>query len=94
MRENISRLVAVALALICFASASVAQDEGKYKELPNFHRVNENLYRGAQPKQGGIERLAHLGIKTIINLRDDDNRAHAEETEVRAWIALLQCANR
>jgi uncharacterized protein (TIGR01244 family) len=84
MREDISRFVAVAVALICFASVSVAQDATKHEELPNFHQVNETLYRGAQPKQGGIQRLADLGIKTIVNLRDDDNRARAEEAEARA----------
>ncbi len=84
MRENISWFITVAAALICFASVSVAQNEAEYKELPNFHQVNGNLYRGAQPKHGGIQRLAQLGIKTIINLRGDDNHARDEEAEARA----------
>lgn len=83
MSEKIRWFVAVVVAVICCASVSVAQ-EAKYGELPNFHQVNENLYRGAQPKSGGIQRLAQLGIKTIVNLRDDDNRARAEETEAQA----------
>jgi tyrosine-protein phosphatase SIW14 len=84
MTEKTRWLLAVAAAVICCATVSVGQDEPKYAELPNFHRVNENLYRGAQPKPGGIQKLAQLRIKTIVNLRDDDNRARAEETEARA----------
>lgn len=37
--------------------------------LPNFYKVTDNLYRGAQPEKIGIEELKKLGIKTIINLR-------------------------
>lgn len=83
MSEKIHWFVAVVVAVICFASVGVAQ-EAKYGELPNFHQVNESLYRGAQPKSGGIQKLVQLGIKTIVNLRDDDDRARAEEAEARA----------
>jgi len=37
--------------------------------LPNLHRVDAGLYRGAQPKPEGIKELQRLGVKTIINLR-------------------------
>jgi tyrosine-protein phosphatase SIW14 len=84
MQKQICWFVTIAVALIAFTPVSVAQSETKYEELPNFHQVNKNLYRGAQPKHGGIQKLAQLGIKTIINLRADDNHAHAEETEARA----------
>lgn len=56
----------------------------RYPELPNFHRVNERLYRGAQPHEGGVRRLAALGINTIINLRADDERSRREMSEARS----------
>jgi protein tyrosine phosphatase (PTP) superfamily phosphohydrolase (DUF442 family) len=37
--------------------------------LPNFHKVSQDLYRGAQPTAAGIRQLKDMGIKTIINLR-------------------------
>lgn len=77
------RFIAVAVVVLCFASASFGQDEAKFKDLPNFHRVNEQLYRGAQPKRGGFQRLVQLGVKTVVNLRDDDENARAEEAEAR-----------
>ena len=55
-----------------------------YAELPNFRRVDGHLYRGAQPRERGLERLAAMGVKTVINLRGDDGRARDEEREARA----------
>lgn len=37
--------------------------------LPNFHRVSDDLYRGAQPEAEGIRELEKLGVRTIVNLR-------------------------
>ena len=37
--------------------------------VPNFHKVSDNLYRGAQPSAEGFKQLKKFGIKTIINLR-------------------------
>jgi tyrosine-protein phosphatase SIW14 len=73
-------LAAVVLFLV--QASSEAQDSPKYKELPNFHVVNENLFRGGQPKDGGLEKLKQLGVKTIIDLRND--HAEAEGAEARA----------
>jgi uncharacterized protein (TIGR01244 family) len=84
MRLERLRIISAVLTLFVGAAAAGAQDEAKYKELPNFHRVNSNLYRGAQPSEDGFKQLAALGIKTVVNLRDDDERARAEETEARA----------
>lgn len=64
--------------------AVLSQDKPKYEELPNFYQVNSKVYRGAQPKRGGIEKLAGLGIKTVINLRDNDERARIEGQDVKA----------
>jgi tyrosine-protein phosphatase SIW14 len=83
MKYKSVRYLSFAVALF-LTSVVVAQTSFKSKELPNFHQVNEYLYRGAQPQDGGIKKLAQLGIKTIINLRDDDERARAEEAEAHA----------
>jgi protein tyrosine/serine phosphatase len=78
------RFVSAMLTLLAMTGAIYAQDETKYKELPNFHRVNATVYRGAQPREGGFQKLASLGIKTVINLRDADENARLEEQEARA----------
>lgn len=37
--------------------------------LPNFHKVSDDIYRGAQPDRAGFLELIGMGIKTIVNLR-------------------------
>jgi tyrosine-protein phosphatase SIW14 len=58
--------------------------ERRYSELPNFHQVNEHLYRGAQPGKGGTKRLAELGIKTVVNLRGEADLSRKEEVDAKA----------
>lgn len=56
----------------------------KVAGITNFARVNNHLYRGAQPNGDGIKSLARLGVKTIINLRMTNDVWSAEEAEARA----------
>jgi uncharacterized protein (TIGR01244 family) len=77
------RVIGAAVVLMLAASASLAQAP-RYAELPNFFKVNERLYRGGQPKAGGVKRLAEIGIKTIVNLRGTDEQTRAEEAEAKA----------
>ncbi len=72
------------LATISSAQDAHGKDEPRYEGLPNFHQVNTTLYRGGQPGEGGIQKLVALGVTTIINLRDDDDRAQAEGREAQA----------
>ena len=57
--------------------------------IKDFGKVNEYLYRGAQPKEEGIEELKRLGIDTIVDLRGERHglmereRAHAESLGMR-----------
>ena len=37
--------------------------------VPNFAKVSDTLYRGAQPSAEGMRSLSKMGIKTIVSLR-------------------------
>lgn len=39
------------------------------KDLRNFHKVNDYLYRGGMPTEDGIQALHDSGIDTIVDLR-------------------------
>jgi tyrosine-protein phosphatase SIW14 len=52
--------------------------------IVNFGKVNDTLYRGAQPDAQGIRNLKKLGVKTILNLRMTNEVWNAEEAEARA----------
>ncbi|HKP38795.1 MAG TPA: tyrosine-protein phosphatase [Pyrinomonadaceae bacterium] len=42
--------------------------------IKNFGQMDARFYRGAQPKKNDYKDLAALGIKTVIDLRDDPER--------------------
>ena len=84
MKNRINSLSAVVCALVLAVSASQAQTEPNYKELPNFRKVSDQLYRGAQPIAGGIRKLSELGIKTIVNLRGEEDLIIGEKKETES----------
>jgi tyrosine-protein phosphatase SIW14 len=57
----------------------MSEKESKDRDLPNFHQINENLFRGGQPTTEGLKRLARLGVKTIINFRDRQENVMREK---------------
>ncbi len=60
------------------ASAPVASG------VPNFHQVNDHIYRGAQPPSTSFVNLARLGVKTILDLRDEPGQIRDEKRDVEA----------
>ncbi|MFN2509914.1 MAG: tyrosine-protein phosphatase [Pyrinomonadaceae bacterium] len=91
MRTRAIRVLLSVAVLTLLTAPILGQEDQRYRELPNFHKVNDMVYRGAQPKNGGWELLKQLGIKTVINLRNDDDRAKREEAGAR--LAGLQYFN-
>jgi protein tyrosine phosphatase (PTP) superfamily phosphohydrolase (DUF442 family) len=57
-------------------------------DLPGFARVDDGLYRGAQPGEAGVGELVRLGIRTILDLRSEG--AAVEEERARAEAAGLR----
>ena len=64
-------LAAQTPASTSFAASSYAE-KLQFAGLPKFGRINDSLYRGAQPYAQGLEQLKKLGITTIIDLRGED----------------------
>jgi uncharacterized protein (TIGR01244 family) len=77
--------IALSLVLLCLTVSAQQPQQQRYEQLPNFHMVNERLFRGGQPKKDGIKKLADLGIKTIVNLRGESDDTKAEEHEAKSF---------
>ncbi|HYG09334.1 MAG TPA: tyrosine-protein phosphatase [Pyrinomonadaceae bacterium] len=75
MKRNLSQrsvsaiLVVLALSAVSFAQS--AQQSFPDIKIKNFGQMDERFYRGGQPKERDYRSLAALGIKTVIDLRDD-----------------------
>jgi protein tyrosine/serine phosphatase len=65
----VSALVMTA-ALAAAAAPAPRMDDAR-AEIDNFGQVNENYFRGGQPDAAGIAALKRLGVRTVINLRED-----------------------
>jgi tyrosine-protein phosphatase SIW14 len=53
--------------------------------VPNAGKINEHLYRGAQPKPTAMVELKKLGITTVVDLRREDNQTmDAERAQAEA----------
>lgn len=65
----------VVLAVVALASGVQAQENAATTsseiKIKNFGQMDERFYRGGQPKERDYKALADLGIKTVIDLRDD-----------------------
>jgi len=72
------------LALATVASFRFAGAE-QASGVPNFHQVNQQVFRGAQPTKEGWSSLAKLGVKVVIDLRQDkEGGEHLISAEAKA----------
>jgi protein tyrosine phosphatase (PTP) superfamily phosphohydrolase (DUF442 family) len=55
---------------------------GSVPGIKNFDQVDAQVYRGGQPTDEGLQYLAKLGVKTIVDLREEGDRSKAEERVV------------
>lgn len=69
----------VVLAVCLAGSRGLPPSEG----IINFGRVNESLFRGAQPDVLAVKHLQTLGVKSIINLRVPEEASKREEKTAR-----------
>jgi tyrosine-protein phosphatase SIW14 len=75
------------LSLVVFAFASMPAWAAGLSApgVPNFYQVNDHVYRGAQPTDEGWKSLASLGVKTVIDLRlQNEHPTQAERQAVEA----------
>ena len=84
-----SSFAAPAMADTRAASAIPARIDLSAIHIDNFGRVDATYYRGAQPKGRDYADLASLGVKTIINLTDDDGDASEETLATRAGMKYV-----
>ena len=64
-------LLALVTILSLAAVSSAQENSSTNVKIKNFGQMDDRFYRGAQPKEKDLKDLAQLGIRTIIDLRDD-----------------------
>jgi protein tyrosine phosphatase (PTP) superfamily phosphohydrolase (DUF442 family) len=70
--RNVLGTLIVGFALVIGCAAQQASNApAPVIKIKNFGQMDARFYRGAQPKENDYRDLAALGIKTVIDLRDD-----------------------
>ena len=67
------------LALVFCAPIGALATNVDLPGLSNFQKVDDGVYRGAQPTGDGFTSLAKLGVKTVVDLRLIGERSQADE---------------
>jgi tyrosine-protein phosphatase SIW14 len=49
--------------------------------IPNFHKVDDHVFRGGQPVNEAWPSLVKLGVKLVIDLRREDEHSSAAEAQ-------------
>ena len=75
-----------ALVFVFTLTAVSALADSHEKNLPNFQKVDDQVYRGGQPTSDGFKSLAKMGIKTVVDLRLIGE--HSQEAEQKIVTSL------
>ncbi len=98
----IKKILPLLLIIFIIGSSALAEEFNRPSEwavqmqlqgVDNLYKINDNLYRSAQPTKQGMKNLKKMGIKTIINIRafhsDADEMTGTglldEELSVKTW---------
>jgi protein tyrosine/serine phosphatase len=73
-------IITVGLCLLSLVSvmAWARRPANSETSIDNFGKVNDHYYRGSQPNQEQFAELKRLGIKTVIDLREDNKQAESQ----------------
>ena len=69
------RLTILLMLLPALLAAGPLSELPKGIEIPRFQMITEGLFRGGQPDEKGFAFLKERGIKTVINLRQENDEA-------------------
>lgn len=77
---NIAALIVIlAISAVCFAKGNDSSFSNI--KIKNFGQMDERFYCGAQPKEEDYKDLAALGVKTVIDLREDSESYEKRDVE-------------
>ena len=79
---NLQHRFAISLSLLILGVSFQAQSADIQRPgIPNFHQVNDHVFRGGQPPSQAWPDLAKLGVRIVIDLRREDEHSSAAEAQ-------------
>lgn len=74
-------LMPLALVLLSFATTPAQSVRKQIEGVQNFGEVTDRYFRGGEVTPAGVDKLAAMGVKTIIDLRDKPSEGEPEACE-------------
>ena len=84
VRPKHSFILPIFTVILALAGSAFAQSDTSNISninIKNFGQMDERFYRGAQPKEQDYQGLSAIGIKTVIDLRDDPESYEKRDVE-------------
>ena len=79
-RRSYVPVFAAVFAFVLASSITAFAQQTDIK-IKNFGQMDDRFYRGAQPKEEDYKQLAAIGIKTIVDLREDPTDYEKRDAE-------------
>jgi tyrosine-protein phosphatase SIW14 len=99
---SLRRHIAALVVISAIASPAFAKDEKQIApqivaaasaiHIDNFGQINERFYRGARPSAKDLAELARMGVKTTIDLTDNDGDASEQRLAEAAGLKFFKIA--
>jgi protein tyrosine/serine phosphatase len=99
---SVRRHIAALVVISALASPAYAKDEKQIApqiaaaasaiHIDNFGQINERFYRGAKPSARDLAELARMGVKTTIDLTDNDGDADEQRLAEAAGLKFFKIA--
>src|SRR5438477_5499594 len=83
MRRSLAPLAALAAALACGGSIPESSDDSQ-DLAPPIELVSAGVYRGRRPDQATLRNLKALGVRTVLDLENDNSVVASEKKAVGA----------
>ena len=81
-RSYLSVLLATIALVLASSATALTQEKEKSKiSIKNFGQMDDRFFRGGKPKEEEYKELAALGIKTVIDLREDPEEYEKRNVE-------------
>ena len=85
-RSYLSVLFAVISLVLAASTTAFSQENTQTNSatnvnIKNFGQMDERFFRGGQPKENDYQQLSALGIKTVIDLREDPKAYEKQNVE-------------
>ena len=71
----------LAAQISAFSQEIEKSDLNSVVKIKNFGQMDDRFFRGGQPKENQFQQLAALGIKTVIDLRDEPTAYEKQSVE-------------